>query len=184
MSLGAASRISVKVVRVIRWKQITGTKYKLSDTGLVENTVTGKRLSPTRFKYPTVRLCTNGVVSMVALHRLVAEYFVPNPDNLPVVMHKDNNTQHYFADNLCWGTYSDNLASAMRDGLNCQGITVYQYKDSVLVAVHPSLSAAAKALGLANPSTGGATHIKHACEGTHNCKTLYGFSFSYAKEVL
>ena len=164
----------------IRWKQITGTKYILSDTGLVKNQLTQKYLKPRSRKYPTVGLCTNGITKDCALHRLVAEYFVPNPENLPLVRHLDNNTKHYKADNLCWGTYSDNIEDAIRDGVNAQGVKVYQYTAKELVAIHRSLSAAAKALGLANPSNGGATHVKEACEG--KLKLIHGFRLSYIKD--
>ena len=166
---------------LIRWKQIVGTKYRLSDTGLVQNTLTKKYLAPNSFKYPVVRLCTNGIVTTYALHRLVAEYFVPNPNNLPLVLHKDNNTKHYFASNLCWGTYEDNIQAAIQDGINNQGHKVGVSFNGKLMYTYDSLSAAAKALGLAHPTKGGATHVKEACEG--RVKTLKGFSFSYIEEA-
>jgi len=163
----------------MEWKQIVNTKYLLSDTGLVKNTETGKYLKPSALRYPTVQLCTNGKVTMVALHKLVAGYFVPNPDNLPIVLHKDNDKQHYYASNLCWGTYGDNMEDAIQDGLNGVGRKVNVYHEDSLVATYRSLSATAKALGLANPANGGATHIKEACEG--KIKNLKGFTFSYAE---
>ena len=51
------------------------------------------------------------------VHILVAEAFLPNPNNLPVVMHKDNNKANCVLENLEWGTISENTKNAYRDGL-------------------------------------------------------------------
>ena len=52
-----------------------------------------------------------------SIHRLVAKTFIPNPDNLPVVMHKDNDKLNNHVSNLKWGTYEENYAQAEKDGL-------------------------------------------------------------------
>ncbi len=46
----------------------------------------------------------------VPVHRLVAEAFLPNPDNLPVVRHLDHNRSNNVVSNLRWGTHKDNMA--------------------------------------------------------------------------
>ena len=51
------------------------------------------------------------------VHRLVAKTFIPNPDNLPVVMHLDNDPLHCHVSNLKWGTQKENREQADRDGL-------------------------------------------------------------------
>lgn len=43
-----------------------------------------------------------------SVHRLVAIYFIPNPNNYPLVLHKDNNKQNNHKDNLYWGSHSEN----------------------------------------------------------------------------
>jgi hypothetical protein len=43
-----------------------------------------------------------------SVHRLVAMYFIPNPEILPLVLHKDNNKQNNHYSNLYWGTFSKN----------------------------------------------------------------------------
>lgn len=43
------------------------------------------------------------------VHRLVAETFIPNPENKPYVCHKDNNKKNPHKDNLCWGTQKENM---------------------------------------------------------------------------
>jgi len=42
------------------------------------------------------------------VHRLVAEAFIPNPDNLPLVRHLDENKDNNKVSNLAWGTMQDN----------------------------------------------------------------------------
>lgn len=164
----------------MRWKLLYNTHYKISDTGLVENTKTGKRLKPKDRPYPTVGISVAGKYSEYALHRAVADHFVPNPEKLPIVRHIDNNKKNYTADNLCWGTYSDNLQDAILAGANCVGRLVLRKKDGHIIQVHRSLADAARTVGLASPSNGGASHIKAVCEG--HGKTLKGFTFEYAKE--
>lgn len=51
----------------------------------------------------------NGETIVKSVHRIVAETFVPNPMNLPVVNHKDENKLNNAASNLEWCTQSYNL---------------------------------------------------------------------------
>lgn len=50
----------------------------------------------------------NGKANTEKVHRLVAKTFIPNPDNLPCVNHKDCNPANNHVDNLEWCTYSYN----------------------------------------------------------------------------
>ena len=47
---------------------------------------------------------------------MVAEAYIPNPDNKPCVCHKDNNPLNNRVSNLYWGTYSENMQQCIRDG--------------------------------------------------------------------
>lgn len=51
------------------------------------------------------------------IHRLVAYVFIPNPDNLPQINHKDGNTKNNNVNNLEWVTHSENMLHAYKHGL-------------------------------------------------------------------
>lgn len=92
------------------WKDITGYEglYQVSDLGRVRSLKFGKVriLNPGRIKsgYLMVGLCRDGKVRNVRVHRLVAEAFIPNPSNCPVINHKDENPGNNVVDNLEWCT--------------------------------------------------------------------------------
>lgn len=67
--------------------------------------------------YLAVNLYKDNVKHIKRVHILVAEAFIPNPDNLPVVNHIDGNKQNPNVSNLEWTTYSENTAHAHRTGL-------------------------------------------------------------------
>lgn len=51
------------------------------------------------------------------IHRVIAETFIPNPNNLPCVNHKDGNKLNNSVDNLEWCTHSENVLHAYETGL-------------------------------------------------------------------
>ena len=52
----------------------------------------------------------------VYIHRLVAETYIPNPDNKPCVGHKDNNRENNTVENLYWCTHKENTKQCIDDG--------------------------------------------------------------------
>lgn len=59
--------------------------------------------------YYTVGLCKDGKHEVFTIHRLVANAFIPNIDNLPLVNHKDENPLNNHVDNLEWCTVKYNI---------------------------------------------------------------------------
>ena len=55
-----------------------------------------------RTNYYGITLSKNGIHKNFTVHRLVAEAFIPNPDNLPEVNHKDENKLNNEVSNLEW----------------------------------------------------------------------------------
>ena len=58
--------------------------------------------------YLLVNLCKDGKTKNYRIHRLVAEAYLPNPNNLPEVDHIDNDKTHNYLNNLQWITHRDN----------------------------------------------------------------------------
>ena len=56
-----------------------------------------------------IMLTKNSVYKVYQVHRLVAEHFIPNPNNWPEVNHKDENPLNNHVDNLEWCTPSYNV---------------------------------------------------------------------------
>lgn len=93
------------------WKPIKGLHYEVSSLGNVRNSESYKSISQldkNREGYIRVNLFSNGKKKRYFIHRLVAEAFIPNPENKPQVNHKDGNKQNNELSNLEWVTNSEN----------------------------------------------------------------------------
>lgn len=105
--------------------------YEISDQGRVftkrrldgNRLIYGRELAPriTNDNYLKITLCKNSICKAFYLHRLVAKQFIPNPENLPQVNHKDGNKANNRADNLEWCTKGFNQAHAVRYSLMQHG---------------------------------------------------------------
>lgn len=81
--------------------------------------IRNRRINPNG--YITASFWMMGKPKHVLLHRLVAILFIPNPNNFPQVLHKDDNPQNPRWDNLEWGTQSKNIQDAADRGRGFRG---------------------------------------------------------------
>lgn len=86
--------------------------------------------------YKQVHLCLNNEIKKYLVHRLVAETYLKNPDNLQIVHHKDGDTLNNRVDNLEWTTQQKNVhESYINTGLGAtrNAIKVRLYNGDELV---------------------------------------------------
>ena len=104
------------------WKDIKGYegRYQISNLGNVkslkyrnQNLVKKLTQRTSNKGYKVVGLTDKGKTNFVLVHRLVAMAFVDNPNDYPIVNHKDENPLNNQADNLEWCTYSYNRIYSM-----------------------------------------------------------------------
>lgn len=96
----------------------THPNYMVTTRGRVVNKY-GHEKTPDHSKdgYLKVNLYKDGIGSSKRIHRLVAEAFIPNPDNKPDVNHRNGNKHDNSIENLEWVTKSENMIHAYRTGL-------------------------------------------------------------------
>lgn len=101
----------------IEWKQVTHI-HEVSACGGIRN-INGKYLIPwiSSTGYFNIKVIFNGIRKNVKLHRLVAEAFIPNPENKPEVNHIDGNKLNNQIHNLEWCTHKENMTHAGIVGL-------------------------------------------------------------------
>ena len=87
------------------------SNYSISEDGEIVNIKFNRPLVPhlNSQGYLEVQLSKDGKCKTKLIHRLVAQAFIPNPNNLPQVHHIDDDRQNCNVDNLKWGTNKENL---------------------------------------------------------------------------
>jgi hypothetical protein len=173
------------------WKPIKGYEgfYEVSDQGRIKSVArtlimkNGVR-RPIKEKiingsaqasgYLNVTLSKNGTCEKLRIHRIVAEAFVPNPDHMPEVNHKDENKQNNAAANLEWcdRKYNNIYGTAKLRSAITQGKPVLQILDGEIVNAWPSAGMAA---AFTNATQGG---ISSCCRG--EMKTSGGYEWKLA----
>ena len=186
--------ISLQKLRIMEeWRDIKGYEglYQVSNEGEVRSlnynhTGTIHTLNPSSNNrgYEHVNLFKDGERKMKQIHRLVAEAFIENPDNLPHINHKDENPHNNKVENLEWCTPAYNNAyggRALRAGKNISKALrgripkhtppkkVYQYTlDGRLVKIWESTSECVK---------NGYNHVSQCCNGLRTQNKGYRWSY-------
>ena len=181
------------------WRDVKGYdgKYQVSNLGNVRSvdrtffnacgvmvTRRGTMLKPTQNQggYMKVTMHKEGVVNIVVIHRLVAEAFLQNPNNLPQVNHKDGNKRNNDASNLEWCTALHNMHHAKKHGLRNNALRYAKSMRKAVIATnietgketfYESVHEAEKVFG---------RHVTNVLSGKRN-KTK-GHTFRFAEGVI
>ena len=102
------------------WKPVKDAHYEVSNLGRIRNTETLRvlKISPCKNGYCNVSFYNNFSVEVHwRFHRLIATVWLPNPDNLPQVNHKDGCKHNNAVSNLEWMTGSANMIHATENEL-------------------------------------------------------------------
>ena len=123
------------------------SNYKIGDKGTIISLFKGNKMNPFKSKtsnYLMIKLITDdGTRKTFLVHRLVAQAFIDNPNNLPEVNHLDRNPSNCEASNLEWCTrkqnleYSNVLDNPVKNKVGCK-----LYKGNTLIKTFKSVKEA------------------------------------------
>lgn len=168
--------------------------YSVSNLGNVINVNRNKPLKQqTYLGYKCVSLSCDNVKQWFKVHRLVALAFIPNPNNLPFVNHKDENKSNNCVDNLEWcdstynnayGTRIDRCKESLKESYDkrcnnnlSKAVKQIDPNTNEVINVFPSIREAARVI--AN-DTNKCTNILSCCQHKPRYNTAYGFKWEYA----
>lgn len=135
--------------------------------------------------YGYVTLHYRGTKRQAQVHRLVAEAFIPNPDNKPEVNHIDGDKRNNCVENLEWVTRAENMYHAQSTDLlkhhkgsnhfRSRSVIALDYKTGEELAVFRSANLAS--IFCTGKTTNGGSHILDVCEGRR--AYAYGYKWKY-----
>lgn len=147
--------------------------YAITSCGKVWSYRNQKFLKPLEGKdgYLYVNLTVKRKIKHCAIHRLVAEAYIPNPENKPQVNHKDENKEHNWINNLEWMTAKENVNYGTRNARVAEKNSISVYCEE-LDKVFPSAHEVERQLGIDK------SNIIKCCKGKY--KTCGGYHWRYA----
>lgn len=165
------------------WKDVKNYEglYQVSNLGRIRSFYNYKRngnniLTPQiKRGYYQVGLRKDKKRKWYQLHRLIATAFIPNPNNLPQVNHKDENKLNNSIDNLEWCSvsYNNTYGNRIQKVINKTGKKVIQYdKNMNFIKEYPSIAEATRQMNLKSISC-----ICNCCRG--QTETSKGYIWRY-----
>lgn len=122
-------------------------KYLISRCGNVFSEINGIYLNPNfRNKYLVVSVKQSGRKKTISIHRIVAETFIPNPENKPCVNHINGVRTDNRVENLEWCTIKENIHHAIKNKLSSQNSR--PVLDTSTGITYPSVVKAASVCGI------------------------------------
>lgn len=174
------------------WRDIEGYEglYQVSNEGRVKSLdkyvdnrwgtkqfVKGKVLTNVKTQgYWYVGLNKNGKYKRHRIHRLVAEAFIPNPNNLLEVNHKDENPDNNTVENLEWCDHSYNINYGTRNkrvGHHFLKKVCKMDLNGLILKIYASLTEAS------NDNNLSISRISDCCNNKPHCLTGGGFKWSF-----
>lgn len=109
-------------------KQFRDTHYYVSENGDVYRKWSNgyKKMKQSKIQnrnYYRTGLSINGKKISYLTHRMIAECFIPNPDNKPEINHDDGNGLNNNISNLIWATTNENMEHSIKNNLHSRGET-------------------------------------------------------------
>jgi len=108
-----------------KWRPVVGYEdlYAISNLGRLHSNRAERVMKPAPDNdgYYKTMLCRDRHRLSVSIHRLVAQAFIPNPENKKQVNHIDGNKQNNCVENLEWCTQKENIHHAFKIGLRPVG---------------------------------------------------------------
>ena len=139
----------------IIWKDVKGYEgiYEISNYGIIKNIKTNKikKQSIDNVGYYVVSLCKNNISKLKRVHCIIAEAFIPNPNNYPCVNHKDENKLNNDIENLEWCTkgYNNRYGSRVKRITEKKKKKIFQIdSNGIVVKEWDSVKEAANTLGI------------------------------------
>lgn len=165
------------------WKNIIGYEglYQVSSYGRVKSlgndkTRKEKLLKPKTNGRGYLLVCLNkdGKQNFYFVHRLVTQAFIPNPDNLPQVNHKDENKLNNCVSNLEWCTCKYNINYGTRTEKISKEVYQYSLDDKLIKVWNSTQECGRNGFSF--------QHISECCNGKR--KTHKGYIWKYKKDVV
>lgn len=182
------------------WRDVKGYEglYQVSNEGRVKSlerviirndgvtqTIKEKMLKLTIDKdgYLIANISVNGITYKKRVHRLVAQAFIPNPANLPIINHKDECKTNNFVENLEWctckynlnyGTNPARISERVRNNKYLSKEIAQMTLDNNIIRIFPSIHEVERELGLFH------TNVSSCALGKQ--KTCGGFRWQYTKD--